>query len=79
MKVLFLLTASIFFGYFSFSQQVKDSQCTCIKAVNINFPDLPDDDSTQGTVIVVYEIDSVCFAGKPRIIQSLALRLIRKF
>ncbi len=51
----------------------KDSSaCKCQHNFQLKYPDIPEQKKLSGTVIVEYEIDSVCIAGKPKIVQSLA-------
>ena len=57
----------------SFAQEAKKESlpCSCSYSVNVRYPDIAEEDELEGTVIVEYDIDSVCFASNPRIIQSL--------
>lgn len=49
--------------------------CSCSNIVHIQYPDVAEEDELEGTVIVEYEIDSVCFASNSKIIQSLGPEL----
>ena len=73
MKFFVLLLPITLTVFSSSAQGVKKEAlpCTCSSSFSVKYPDVAEEDELEGTVIVEYEIDSVCFASNPRIIQSL--------
>ena len=74
MKIFRLLVMIILFYSSSLAQDLKkqNSKCSCTNTVNVKYPpNLSEEDNMEGTVIIEYDIDSVCFASNPKIIQSL--------
>ena len=50
----------------------KDSNaCKCQQNLQVKYSDIPEEKKLSCTVIVEYEIDSVCIAGNPKVVQSL--------
>ncbi len=86
MKAIAVFSVIFCFTALLHAQEVsKDScKCSCYREFYINYPDMPDSEKVEGTVIVEYEIDTFCMAANPKIVQSLgasydkeALRVIR--
>jgi hypothetical protein len=73
MKKMKLLLVFLSVLYSSFCQEIKkdSSSCSCSYKVQLNTPNVRGEDELEGTVIAEYEIDSLCFAGNPKIIKSL--------
>lgn len=73
MKILRLLVIINLFYCSSLAQDLKKqtTNCLCTNTVNIKYPNHLEEDNLEGTVIVEYDIDSVCLAANPKIIQSL--------
>ena len=73
MKIFILLLSIILTVFSSSSQNIKKEAlpCSCSNTFYVKYPNVDEEDELEGTVIVEYEIDSVCFASNPRIIQSL--------
>jgi hypothetical protein len=72
-KIFVLLLSGILGGYSSPGQVTKRGSlpCSCTNTAFARYPDVEEEDELEGTVIVEYEIDSICFACNPKIIQSL--------
>ena len=71
---IFILLLSITLAVLSSSAQIIKNEalpCSCSNKFYVQYPNVAEEDELEGTVIVEYEIDSVCFASNPRIIQSL--------
>jgi len=50
----------------------KDSNfCKCQYQIQVKYPEIAEENKLNGTVIVEYEIDSLCISGNPKIVQSL--------
>jgi hypothetical protein len=72
-------------GYLSAQEVRKDSiNCSCYREIYVSYPNVPDSEKVEGTVIVEYDLDTFCMAANPKIIQSLgaaydkeALRVIK--
>jgi hypothetical protein len=75
MKSVYLLIIMLLTACSLNAQAIKkdSSLCKCFTNIPVNYPDIPEEDKLQGTVIVEYEIDSFCIAGNPKIIQNLGL------
>jgi outer membrane biosynthesis protein TonB len=73
MKPIIFLLAIVSPSLSSFAQEVKKDStfCSCSYKVQVSYPNVAEEDELEGTVIVEYEVDSLCFASNPRIIQSL--------
>ncbi len=70
MKIFILLLSFVLIFFSTTAQDIK-SPCSCINKFTVQYPDIAEKDQLTGTVIVEYEIDSVCFASNPKIIKSL--------
>jgi Gram-negative bacterial TonB protein C-terminal len=86
MKMIMLFFSIFFFtGILSAQEVRKDtSNCSCYREIYVSYPDMPDSQKVEGTVIVEYELDTFCMAANPKIVQSLgvaydkeALRVIK--
>lgn len=76
MKKISLLISTLFlFSYFIYAQEIKKNSngSACAYIIQVKYPDLPVEEKLNGTVIVEYEVDSLCVASNPKIIQSLGL------
>jgi hypothetical protein len=73
MKKIKLLLIFLSASHSSFEQEIKKDSisCSCNYKVELNTPNVKEEDELEGTVIAEYEIDSLCFAGNPKIIKSL--------
>ncbi len=72
-KTGLLLVTTIFLYSFLNAQKIeKDSSgCKCVYNIPVKYPDLDEKDQLHGTVIAEYEVDSLCVASNPKIVQSL--------
>ena len=73
MKIFILLVSLVLATLLSSAQNIKKEAlpCSCSNIFYVQYPDVAEKDELEGTVLVEYEIDSVCFASNPKIIQSL--------
>ena len=73
MKIVCLLYILFLLPIILFAQGAKkDSNlCKCQNTVHVKYPEIADENKLYGTVIVEFEIDSVCIFGNPKIVQSL--------
>ena len=73
MKSIIILLITILTTWCSFGQGIKkeNNPCSCSETITIKYPNVAEEDELEGTVMVEYEIDSMCVASNPKIIQSL--------
>lgn len=73
MNIFILLAATILIVSSSSAQNIKKAAlpCSCSNTFYVQYPNVAEEDELEGTVIIEYEIDSVCFSSNPKIIQSL--------
>ncbi len=74
MKMLLILLLFYSYALSMKAQIVKKSKdsCICSFTSNVKVPEVNDDSSVTGTVIVSFELDSNCIFGNAKIEQSLS-------